>query len=263
MKKISFYIYNQEYAQKSYAKDLAGYSASLGFEVEEFGADVDCTVVLGGDGTMLAAAREVAQKSTPILGINMGKVGYLTDVEAEFGHNALQKLKLNDYKIETRMMLSTEIIYEKTSLVCLNDIAIHRGQNPRPIHLRLDINGEYVDKFTADGVVIATPTGSTAYNLSAGGPLLAPDAKMIAITPICPQSLTARPTVVACDEVITITVKNLPQTMISCDGEAIFIDQQNDEIQIVVRRSPLVTNIVKTHNLSFYEVFREKVKKLI
>ncbi|MCL2754044.1 MAG: NAD(+)/NADH kinase [Defluviitaleaceae bacterium] len=263
MKKISFYTYNQEHANVNLTKNLTDFAVSLGFEIEEFGNGVDCVIVLGGDGTMLAAARKVAQKGTPLLGINMGRIGYLTDVEKDLGEYALKKIHEGDYKIETRMMLLGEIVGEKTPFVCLNDIVIHRGQNPRPISLRLDINGGYVDEFMADGVVIATPTGSTAYNLSAGGPLLSPEAKMIAITPICPQSLTARPTVVSFDNEITITTKNLTQTLVSYDGEPIFVDGKVSEIQVTIKYSPLVTNIVKTHNLSFYEVFRDKIKKLI
>ena len=148
------------------------------------------------------------------------------------------------------------------SFLALNDIVVHRGQNPRPISIRLTINGKFTNEFRADGVIAATPTGSTAYNLSAGGPLLKPDARMIAITPICSHSLNARPSVVSCTDNITIGIENLATTRIICDGESLSINTgAEDEIQLFVQSSKYTTSIVRTHNLSFYEIFRNKMKR--
>ncbi|MCL2236027.1 MAG: NAD(+)/NADH kinase, partial [Defluviitaleaceae bacterium] len=138
------------------------------------------------------------------------------------------------------------------------DITVHRGQNPRLVHCHIDLNGEYMDDFRADGVVIATPTGSTAYSLSAGGPLLKPDAQMIAITPICPHSLSGRPAVVSHQDIITIKLENSPDLMIAYDGEYILKSKQKF-IEITVQASEHTANIIRTCNLSFYELFRKKM----
>jgi len=263
MKKIKFFAYDDAKLNEFNAHDFMGIARNLGFEVVAEVDNADFVVVLGGDGTMLAAARQVAHKGTPILGINHGKIGYLTDVEAAFGEVSLKKLFDENYRIETRMMISGKVMNSNVEILCLNDITIHRGNGSRPIHLQMSINDEYINDFYADGMLIATPTGSTAYNLSAGGPLLKPDAKMIAITPICPQSLSGRPAVVASDDVISILIKDAKSAVIAADGEVINFEEKHADLEIEIRASRHVTNIVKTHNLGFYEVFRSKMKKLI
>ena len=259
MKRIAFFVNTYRDADQVIANDLRDFVQAKGHVVALQDADeCDFAVVLGGDGTMLAAAKKFAQFGTPLLGINMGQLGYLTDAEVAHSKESLEKLLSGKFKIEKRIMLNVDINGCKN--LALNDVVIHRGVNPRPIRLRLAIDDEHVDSFTADGLIIATPTGSTAYNLSAGGPLLKPDAGMVAITPICSHSTFERPLVVQPNEGITIFADGLLQTGIACDGEPVKFDE-TDECMIKIGVSKFVTNIVKTHDLSFYETFRAKMKK--
>jgi NAD+ kinase len=267
MKKIAFFTNVYRDPDCAATMSLQTFVRQMGHKVaSEADENPDFMVVLGGDGTMLAAARRAAPHGTPLLGINLGKIGYLADVDAESAMLSLQKLLDGDFTIEQRMMLKVTLGGSTNSngkeFLALNDIVVHRGQNPRPINIRLDINGKFMDEFCADGVIVATPTGSTAYNLSAGGPLLKPDARMIAITPICSHSLTGRPTVVSCADKITISIKSLAMTSIVCDGESMSAGMGNGEdLQLFVQSSKCTTNIVRTHNLSFYETFRNKMKR--
>jgi len=256
--KISFYTNLEKDTDQTVTHHLADFVRTFGHEVVELGKPADATIVLGGDGTMLAAARQVAKFGTPLLGINLGNVGYLTDVEGVQAEDAVKRLLSGDYRVERRMMLEAKISSSDATLLALNDITVHRGQNPRLVHCHIDLNGEYMDDFRADGVVIATPTGSTAYSLSAGGPLLKPDAQMIAITPICPHSLSGRPAVVSHEDVITIKLENSPDLMIAYDGEYILKSKQ-EFIEITVQASKHTANIIRTCNLSFYEIFRKKM----
>jgi len=260
--KIKFFSYDDDMLQSPQIRELISFSRVIGFQIVDCAEKVDFVVVIGGDGTMLAAAQKVAHSGTPLLGINHGKIGYLTDVEASLGKESLRRLFAGEHKVEVRMMISAQIAGCEP-ILALNDLTVHRGQSPRPLRLKIGINSEIINDFRADGVIIATPTGSTAYNLSAGGPLLRPDAEMVAITPICPQSLNGRPIVVASDDVITIVAENATDALIASDGRRIFGDCAAADLEITVKRSSFVTNIVKTHPMGFYEVFREKSKKLI
>jgi len=146
----------------------------------------DFLVVLGGDGTILGAGRKAAIYDTPLLGINLGTLGYLTDVEKSGAKTSLEKVLKGDYKIEKRMILEGFISSKgKSGILALNDVCIFRGSFSKIVKLNLFINNEYLYTYRADGVIISTPTGSTAYNLSAGGPILKPDVQMVVITPIC------------------------------------------------------------------------------
>jgi len=256
--KISFYTNLEKDIDQRVTRQLEGFVGSNGHLVVGIDEEADATIVLGGDGTMLAAARRAADRGTPLLGINLGNVGYLTDVEEAQAQDAVGRLLSGDYRVERRMMLEARISGSNASLLALNDITVHRGQNPRLVHCHIDLNGEYMDDFRADGVVIATPTGSTAYSLSAGGPLLKPDAQMIAITPICPHSLSGRPAVVSHQDIITIKLENSPDLMIAYDGEYILKSKQKF-IEITVQASEHTANIIRTCNLSFYELFRKKM----
>ncbi|MCL2169402.1 MAG: NAD(+)/NADH kinase [Defluviitaleaceae bacterium] len=263
MKKIAFFTNFDRDANGAVTERLKGFVREAGHVVFD-GENPDFMVVLGGDGTMLSAARHAARSGIPLLGVNLGQIGYLTDVDASEAEVSLAKLLSGQYAVEERMML--EAIFLNTtmsSILALNDIVIHRGTNPRPIELEIGINGAFMGKFRADGVVISTPTGSTAYNLSAGGPLLKPDAKMLAITPICPHSLSGRPAIVAHDDILTVCIDNLPQTTIDCDGEPVDLGSITGTLSLKIKASRHTTNIIRTHSLSFYETFRIKMGKTI
>jgi len=263
MKKITFFTSFDRNFNISLVASLSKLICEAGHMVlPKDGEKPDFAVVLGGDGTMLAAAKKYAASSVPLLGINLGKLGYLTDAEAENAMCALKKLLEGNYEIEHRMMLEAEVENcDAGALLALNDIVIHRGQNPRPIRIWLGINGEYVDEFTADGLVVASPTGSTAYNLSAGGPLIKPDAQIMAITPICPHLLGGRPVVVSDTDEIMIRIDRLPQTTIANDGKPISCEKlAGDTVSLKIKAAEATTKIVRTNNMNFYERFRAKLR---
>lgn len=221
----------------------------------------DFVIVLGGDGTILRVALNSAYFKSKILGINIGTLGYLSDVEQNDAFEAVKKVLDNDYKIEKRMMLdvfveNTEI--EGSKKTVLNEVSITSSGISRMIKISVAINGNFVDTYRADGIIISTPTGSTAYNLSAGGPILKPDTELIIINYICPHALFARPYVISAkDEVsISITGEN-DNAIISLDGQQ-SIPIKNSEC-IKITKSNFYTNIIKTTNLNFFDILRRKM----
>jgi len=234
--------------------------AGCSAEREDICAQADFITVLGGDGTFLSLAHPAAKYGTPILGINIGELGYLTDTGRENAFGALEKALSGDCHIEKRMMLCAEIAGASLGKA-LNDVCVLKDTASTTITAEIAVNGEYVDTFRADGVIIATPTGSTAYNFSAGGPILKPDAEMAVITPICPHLAYARPTVVSGEDVITLKIHR-PESA----GCFVILDGHNrrampGECALTVRKSDLYTYIIKTNNLSHYDVLRKKIGK--
>lgn len=221
----------------------------------------DFVVVLGGDGTILRVARKAAIYGTPILGINFGTLGYLADVERSDGKVAIEKVLNGDYKIEKRMMLEAYIergcISHDTQLA-LNEVCVSNSNFSRMISLSVEVNDEYINTFRADGIIVSTPTGSTAYNLSAGGPILNTNTELMTITHICPHALYARPIVVSGNDVIKIRVAgDYSNTQVTLDG------QNDDRVKsgdaVVIRKSKYQTSIIKTTNLSFFDILRRKM----
>lgn len=225
----------------------------------------DFIVVLGGDGTVLNAARHAALRGTPILGINIGTLGYLTDANQLDAFHSLQKIIDGNYKIDKRMMLQCTFVSNGESseqFLCLNDFVITKGSSAKIITYELTINDEYVHTYRADGVVVATPTGSTAYNLSAGGPILKPDSSMIAITPVSPHMLFARPSVVSGNDEIKIKVTTLYErnAIFMIDGQIAFNLQNEDTI--IIKKADCFTNIIKTSNVGYYNILHKKLMGL-
>jgi len=268
MKTIGFFTNIDKDIGMATTYELIDFVRGLGHEVLEYHGvaclDVDFVVVLGGDGTMLRAAKFSADCSVPLLGINLGNVGYLTDVEKSQAKNAISKVLAGNYQIQERMMLSTKVA--DLQHFALNDIVVHRGAGARMIECAVKVDGEHVDNFRADGLIIATPTGSTAYNFAAGGPVLKPDAQMVIITPICPQAPIARPVVVSVDDCIEIYVSHGPQATISFDGAIMDLGEiaeaTSDGFSIIVRTNDFFAKIIKTNSLGFYEILRMKMKKV-
>jgi len=229
----------------------------------------DMIIVLGGDGTMIKASKKAAIHNVPIIGINRGTLGYLTDSESGAGGiEALRKVMDGEFKTEKRMMLEASVLDEKSDIIqsgllALNDICVLRGTSPKAKSYSLQINGEYLDKYKADGIIIATPTGSTAYNLSAGGPILRPDMECIAITPICPHKMNSRPLVVCAQDVISLAVdgnyedEGGNEVILTLDcQENISLEKE----QIVrVRKSKNYVTLIKTNDLGFYDILRKKM----
>lgn len=222
----------------------------------------DFIIVLGGDGTLLGVGRNSAIYNTPILGINLGTLGFLTDVEVSGASESIDKVLSGDYKIEKRMMLEASFYSKgvlKDSYLALNDVCITRGVFSKIVDLSVFINQEFLDTYRADGIIISTPTGSTAYNLSAGGPILKPDSEIVAITPICPHALNARSIVISAEDVVTVEVykKSRGDLLISMDGQTGTSLSSNDIVRI--KRSKYYTSIIKTNYLGFYDILRRKL----
>lgn len=225
----------------------------------------DLLISLGGDGTLLGIGRKTARFETPILGINLGTLGFLTAEEKTHAELAIDKVLKGEYKLEKRMMLECSIAHgedREEGIIALNDICITRGNLYKILQFHVYVNDEYVDTLLADGVIICTPTGSTAYNLSAGGPVLKADAEIIAITPISPHTLTSRPIVVSAEDVVTVEVKpsreDTPFT-VSADGQDNYTLTGKNVVQI--KKAEVCTTIIKTKPQSFYDVLRHKLSK--
>ncbi|MDR2899349.1 MAG: NAD(+)/NADH kinase [Clostridiales bacterium] len=223
----------------------------------------DTVIVLGGDGTILNAAQSAALYNVPLMGINLGTLGYLTDVEKGGWDKALNRLINGEYKTERRMMLEAFILnadkeYEPYGrLMALNDICILRSDLSRMIDAEIYVNGDYIDTYRADGIIVATPTGSTAYNLSAGGPILKPDIELIAITPICPHKIYSRSAVISASDLVCVDLSpDDGSAVLSLDGQRNIKLKAGQTVEI--RKSALYTTIIKTSNMSFYDILREK-----
>lgn len=227
--------------------------------------DTDCVLVLGGDGTLIQAARDLSGKNIPLIGVNYGTLGYLAGVEKQNIIPALDQLIADDYTLEKRMMLEGTIYRNGKAVkkdVALNDIVISRKGMLRVIDFRIYVNGRFLNQYAADGMIIATPTGSTAYNMSAGGPIVSPDASLLVLTPICPHTLNTRSIVLSPEDNITIELCHdrggaSEERMVSFDGENAQSVCAQDTIEIC--RSAQCTNIIKLDKLSFLEVLREKM----
>ncbi len=241
---------------------LAGMPRYAKTETELY-QDSDFLISLGGDGTLLGIGRRTAKFNKPILGINLGTLGFLTAEDKTYAEAAIDRVLHGEYKLEKRMMLTCSIAHgqeRQEGILALNDICITRDLY-KILEFHVYVNDEFVDTLLADGVVICTPTGSTAYNLSAGGPVLKADAQIIAVTPVCPHTLTSRPIVVSADDVITVEVKPREDTpfTVSADGQNNITRKGNNVVQI--RRAEVCTTIIKTKPQSFYDILRHKLSK--
>ncbi len=222
----------------------------------------DCILVIGGDGTLIRAAREMHSYDVPLLGINMGTLGYLAEVELQNLEEALEQLIHGDTQVEKRMMLQGTI-NGKTEELALNDIVLTRLGALRVIHFKLYVNGELLNTYHADGMIISTPTGSTAYNLSAGGPIVEPTASLIVITPICSHALNTSSIVLSAEDEIRIEIMsdregNAQTVGLSFDGECNMELQTGDSI--VIQKAHAETELLKLSNISFLEIMRRKMK---
>ena len=224
-----------------------------------------CILVIGGDGTILAAARMLVGNTIPLLGINLGTLGFLADVNLADLSNTLDLLLKDQYQVENRIMLTAEVYKQgekAATYIALNDFNINRCGASRVIGLKVGINGSIIDCYRADGVIVCTPTGSTGYNLSAGGPIINPTCKNFVITPICPHSLTARSIVLAKEDVVTVEVEQIrsnikEEAIISFDGREGLSIVPGDQVKIY--KSQEVTPFIKATEGSFVQILKEKL----
>ena len=225
-------------------------------DVNEIYLDSDFIVVLGGDGTMLHAAHKAAFANMPMLGVNLGTLGYLTDVEPNDLEQALTAALNGHFVLEKRIMLQTDL---NDNWAALNDIVISRGIFSKLIRFQLYINNDYIDTIRADGIIVSTPTGSTAYNLSAGGPILKPDSEMMVITAICPHTLYLRPWVISATDTVSVRILDDADAILVMDGQNMSPLEPGN--LLTIKRSSMYTSIIKTKPYSFYEILRRKLIK--
>ena len=224
--------------------------------------DTDLVIVLGGDGTMLQAARSVAYQDIPLIGVNMGTMGYLAEVEEAGIDDALDRILKGWYEIEDRMMLRGTLEGKKD--YSLNDIIVTRYQGIATIGYNIYINDQFLCSYYADGLVVSTPTGSTGYNMSAGGPIIEPSANMILVTPICPHTLNSRSLVFSPNTKIDVELlpgrDGNPMTAISSfDGSGTLLMSTGDKIEI--RMSNKTTKILRLNKVSFLDIISKKFEK--
>ena len=231
-------------------------------EAEEFKTDVDLIVVLGGDGTMISTARLTDTREPLILGINYGSLGYLTEFRIEEMFTALEDILAGKYEVDRRVMLEVEHRRDGDLLAegrVLNDVVINKAALARIIEIEVELNNLYVNSFRADGLIVSTPTGSTAYNLSAGGPIVYPSMNAIVLTPICPFTLTNRPIVTPDDAEIKLRLKNESDgVVLTLDGQIGY--QMNASDLVTIRKSPTTLNLVQPPNRNYFDVLRNKLK---
>ena len=234
-------------------------------EAKDIPTDVDYMIVLGGDGTVLQAARETKKLFIPIVGVNLGTLGYMTEIEMAHIEEALDQLIEGNYTKESRMMLNGKVTFhcgkQWEEGWALNDIVISRRGSMQMIYLDIYVNGQFLHRFKADGMIVTTPTGSSSYSLSAGGPLVIPDAKLIMLTAICPHSLNHRSIVLKPEDVVEIEVpagrEGQKQTVeANFDGSHKISMCTGDRIRIV--QSEKITEFLRLNQVSFMEVLHKK-----
>jgi len=258
-KKIEIYI--EEGMGKLLPPPLTGsHLNSIGRE--DIPTHVEMIIVLGGDGTLLSVARLVGGHGVPILGVNLGGLGFLTEITLEELYRVLERVVQGDFTTDERVVLNASVIRRgerMAEFTVLNDAVVNKGALARIIDLETTINGEYLTTFKSDGLILSTPTGSTAYNLSAGGPIVYPSLHCIIITPICPHTLTNRPIMIPDDVEIRATLKTKQQEVIlTLDGQQGFTLEFEDVVE--VRKAEGHILLIKSPYRHYFEVLREKLK---
>ena len=223
---------------------------------------VDLLLVLGGDGTMIATARMMGDLEVPVLGVNYGGLGYLAEFRIEELYEALEAILANEFRLDKRVMLAVELMRGDQQITrnrVLNDVVINKAALARIIEIEAYLNNQFVNAFRADGLIVSTPTGSTAYNLSAGGPVIFPSMNAVVITPICPFSLSNRPIVVPDDAVIELRLRTDNEDVaLTLDGQVGFPLKVED--RVLIRKSKATFNLVQPMNRNYFDVLRDKLR---
>jgi NAD+ kinase len=252
--------------QKGYETFIDVETASVlnieGFARSQIPSLSDLIIVLGGDGTLISTCRLVADKGVPVLGVNIGGLGFLAEIPVEKLYEMLEMVLTGDCPIEERLMLKAQV-FRHGALIAeynvLNEVVVNKAALARIIDLETYINQSYVTTFRADGLIISTPTGSTAYSLSAGGPVLYPTLDNIVVTPICPHTLTNRPIVLAGNSIIEVILRSPTERVyLTLDGQVGFSVMQNDTI--IVEKSPFKTRLLIPCDRDYFEILRKKLK---
>lgn len=244
----------------------ATYADGFVIPAEEIPSDAFCMLVLGGDGTMLRASRDTKEVDIPLIGVNLGTLGYLTEIEPGGLEAALDKLIAEEYQIQSRMMLKGQVLDGNGAVNeerALNDIVITRSGPLQINKVRVYVNGLFLKDYDADGIIVTTPTGSTGYNLSAGGPIVDPKAELIMLTPICPHTFNARSIIFSSEDVVEIEIPEgregtIQKMEASFDGGNVITMRTGQRIKIM--KSEKTTEIIHINQVSFLEVLHEKMR---
>lgn len=262
-KRIRKYLTERNAQCQIYVDDLSDRDTENKLSIPK---DTQCILVLGGDGTMLQAARENRNTDISMIGINMGTKGYLTEIEVGGLEKALDSLLKDEYHVESRMMLSGVIQKsgkELPSMCALNEISITRKGSLAVIHYNVYVNGKLLKVYSGDGIMVSTPTGSTGYNLSAGGPIATPQAELMLLTPICPHTFNTRTVILSPMDVVEIEIAHgrdgqVQEVEVNFDGTYKEILYSND--RVVIQKSASTTKIVKLSEAGFLEVLHSKMR---
>jgi len=230
---------------------------------DQLASEVDLIVAVGGDGTMLHAARGAARHGVPLLGVNRGRLGFLTDISPELMAETINTMLAGDYVAEDRLMLEAEISGEgetRGPMLALNDVVLKTGYTGHMQDFRTSVDGEYVNTHGGDGLIVATPTGSTAYALSCGGPIIRPDVDALVIVPIAPHTLSDRPIVVRSSSEVEVRVEPRPESQraeVACDGETLGEMGRGDTLTI--RMATETVQLLHPRGQSYYDLLRSKL----
>ena len=233
------------------------------FSKPNIGGQVELLITFGGDGTLLSIARH-APENVPILGVNMGTLGFLTEIQVEEFPTVLERVLSGDFQVEPRVAFDVSVngpAHDGRSFRVLNDAAINKSALARIIEIKLNVSGLFVTTFRADGLVVSTPTGSTAYNLSAGGPIIYPTMEAVVITPICPHMLTNRPLVLPDTLDVEISIESRSQSQeiyLTLDGQEGF--PISDDDKVCIRKSKHRVNMIQSPDKNYFDVLRTKLK---
>ena len=241
--------------------ETAGYLARSGFARELVPEGTQLLIVLGGDGTLLSAARALKGRDIPLFAVNLGNLGFLTAIKVDELYPQLERVLAGDYRVSRRRMLHTEL-WRGKQLCCsyeaLNDVTLAKADIARIIDLEVQVDDRFMCLYKADGLIVSTPTGSTAYSLSAGGPIMVPTVDALCITPICPHMLTNRPVIVPDQAVIQVTMCGDNTTFLTVDGQV--GEQLHIGDRVVCRRSEHTVELIQPGDVSFFDVLREKLQ---
>lgn len=235
---------------------------SLADQLDDWRENMELIIVVGGDGTILRVARDLACWNLPVLGINLGQKGFLAEIEVEQMERFLQYIATDQYTYHERMMLDTSLRRKNQELaayLALNDIVVSRGPFSRIIEVESYINDDFMESYSGDGVIVATPTGSTGYSLSAGGPIVNPTMQLFVITPICPHSLYNRSVIISGKDLIRLQVDSRQvEVMLTVDGQVRHTLEDKD--QIIIKRSEQTVRLVSFQDYTFYRMLHQKLK---
>lgn len=240
--------------------ETSGFPCEVHPDMASLARHSDLLLVLGGDGTMLRVVREIKGGHTPILGVNVGRLGFLTAVPSRTLEAAFQQIWRHDFTVESRPLIEADAVSrgEHLRLIALNDIVISRGATSRMIELDVTVNDDALTRYRCDGLIISSPTGSTAYSLSAGGPLVSPDAEVFAVTPICPHALSNRPLIISLASTIQVRVlSERLETNVTADGQ-VQADLTFGDV-VTVRRSRHRVHLLRLSGGSFFATVRQKL----